>query len=104
LNSSCLEREVSNPCSMQNPCLVRLRATLSKQAWSYTTDACMHVDVSSLLALLVRRVTYKDGQMEGEPRPCAAVKGTQITVSNSQSHTHPQTHRHIHSHFEPLIL
>jgi DNA mismatch repair protein MLH1 len=36
----------------------------------------------SLLALLVRRVTYKDGQMEGEPRPCAAVKGTQITVEN----------------------
>jgi DNA mismatch repair protein MLH1 len=36
----------------------------------------------SLLALLVCRVTYKDGQMEGEPRPCAAVKGTQITVEN----------------------
>jgi len=28
------------------------------------------------------KVTYKDGQMEGEPRPCAAVKGTQITVEN----------------------
>lgn len=26
------------------------------------------------------RASYKDGQMEGEARPCAAVKGTQITV------------------------
>lgn len=28
------------------------------------------------------RVGYKDGKMEGDPRPCAAVKGTQITVEN----------------------
>eukprot|EP01018_Ginkgo_biloba_P023797 Gb_27061 [translate_table: standard] len=28
------------------------------------------------------RVAYKDGVMEQEPRPCAAVKGTQITVEN----------------------
>lgn len=28
------------------------------------------------------KATYKDGQMEGEARPCAAVKGTQITVEN----------------------
>eukprot|EP00897_Mesotaenium_endlicherianum_P005513 jgi/Mesen1/4990/ME000248S04271 len=28
------------------------------------------------------RATYKDGKMEGEARPCAAVKGTQITVEN----------------------
>ncbi|KAJ7568744.1 hypothetical protein O6H91_01G046200 [Diphasiastrum complanatum] len=26
------------------------------------------------------RVSYKDGAMEGEPRPCAAIKGTQIMV------------------------
>lgn len=29
------------------------------------------------------RATYKDGQMEGEARPCAAVKGTQISVRAS---------------------
>ncbi|KAJ7568741.1 hypothetical protein O6H91_01G046000 [Diphasiastrum complanatum] len=28
------------------------------------------------------RVSYKDGAMEGEPRPCAAIKGTQIMVEN----------------------
>ncbi|KAI5069224.1 hypothetical protein GOP47_0015525 [Adiantum capillus-veneris] len=28
------------------------------------------------------RASYKDGVMEGEPRPCAAVKGTQIMVEN----------------------
>ncbi|KAG0627657.1 hypothetical protein M758_2G218500 [Ceratodon purpureus] len=28
------------------------------------------------------KATYKDGQMEGDARPCAAVKGTQITVEN----------------------
>lgn len=28
------------------------------------------------------KATYKDGQMEGEARPCAAVKGTQISVEN----------------------
>lgn len=28
------------------------------------------------------KASYKDGQMEGEARPCAAVKGTQITVEN----------------------
>ncbi|KAJ3683223.1 hypothetical protein LUZ60_013450 [Juncus effusus] len=28
------------------------------------------------------RVSYKDGVMEHEPRPCAAVKGTQIMVEN----------------------
>lgn len=26
------------------------------------------------------RVSYRDGVMEHEPRPCAAVKGTQIMV------------------------
>ncbi|KGN45878.2 DNA mismatch repair protein MLH1 isoform X2 [Cucumis sativus] len=28
------------------------------------------------------RVSYRDGVMEHEPKPCAAVKGTQITVEN----------------------
>lgn len=28
------------------------------------------------------RVSYRDGLMEHEPKPCAAVKGTQITVEN----------------------
>ncbi|XP_024542568.1 LOW QUALITY PROTEIN: DNA mismatch repair protein MLH1 [Selaginella moellendorffii] len=28
------------------------------------------------------RASYKDGAMEGDPRPCAAVKGTQIMVEN----------------------
>ncbi|XP_019429395.1 PREDICTED: DNA mismatch repair protein MLH1-like [Lupinus angustifolius] len=28
------------------------------------------------------RVSYKDGAMEHEPKPCAAVKGTQVTVEN----------------------
>lgn len=28
------------------------------------------------------RVSYRDGVMEQEPRPCAAVKGTQIMVEN----------------------
>ncbi|KAG0627652.1 hypothetical protein M758_2G218500 [Ceratodon purpureus] len=32
--------------------------------------------------LISVRATYKDGQMEGDARPCAAVKGTQITVEN----------------------
>lgn len=30
--------------------------------------------------LLWFRVSYRDGVMEHEPRPCAAVKGTQIMV------------------------
>eukprot|EP00271_Cylindrocystis_brebissonii_P008873 TRINITY_DN233_c1_g1_i3.p1 TRINITY_DN233_c1_g1~~TRINITY_DN233_c1_g1_i3.p1 ORF type:complete len:709 (+),score=177.20 TRINITY_DN233_c1_g1_i3:641-2767(+) len=28
------------------------------------------------------RASYKDGQLEGEPRPCAAVRGTQINVED----------------------
>ena len=32
------------------------------------------------------RVSYKEGAVEGEMRPCAAVKGTQITVSVNMHH------------------
>jgi DNA mismatch repair protein MLH1 len=28
------------------------------------------------------RVSYRDGVMENEPKPCAAVKGTQVMVEN----------------------
>ena len=34
-----------------------------------------------LLPLPFARVLYKDGQMDGPPATCAAVKGTKITVS-----------------------
>ena len=30
--------------------------------------------------LFISRVSYRDGVMEDEPKPCAAVKGTQIMV------------------------
>ncbi|KAL2653676.1 hypothetical protein R1flu_021804 [Riccia fluitans] len=43
-----------------------------------------HVSVITMTAGKTHgyKVSYKDGTMEGEPRPCAAVKGTQIMVEN----------------------
>ncbi|CAO1943126.1 unnamed protein product [Urochloa humidicola] len=43
-----------------------------------------HVTVTTITAgqLHGYRVSYKDGVMENEPKPCAAVKGTQIMVEN----------------------
>ncbi|KAL5724741.1 DNA mismatch repair protein [Ranunculus cassubicifolius] len=43
-----------------------------------------HVTVTTITAgqLHGYRATYKDGVMEHEPRPCAAVKGTQIMIEN----------------------
>lgn len=43
-----------------------------------------HVTVTTITAgqLHGYRVSYKDGVMENEPKPCAAVKGTQIMIEN----------------------
>ncbi|XP_022159006.1 DNA mismatch repair protein MLH1 [Momordica charantia] len=43
-----------------------------------------HVTVTTITKgqLYGYRVSYRDGVMEHEPKPCAAVKGTQITVEN----------------------
>ncbi|KAH1255929.1 DNA mismatch repair protein MLH1 [Glycine soja] len=41
-----------------------------------------HILLSNIFCLLWFRVSYRDGVMEHQPRPCAAVKGTQIMVEN----------------------
>ncbi|BBN11049.1 DNA mismatch repair protein MLH1 [Marchantia polymorpha subsp. ruderalis] len=43
-----------------------------------------HLSVTTMTAGKTHgyKVSYKDGVMEGDPRPCAAVKGTQILVEN----------------------
>jgi hypothetical protein len=39
-------------------------------------------DISyAMSSLVLVSVCYKDGVMENEPKPCAAVKGTQVMVS-----------------------
>jgi len=35
----------------------------------------------AMFSLFLVSVCYKDGVMENEPKPCAAVKGTQVMVS-----------------------
>lgn len=43
---------------------------------------CFNIQIFySYCAYVLVRATYKDGMMEHEPKPCAAVKGTQIMVS-----------------------
>jgi hypothetical protein len=38
-------------------------------------------DINYVMFVFLVSVCYKDGVMENEPKPCAAVKGTQIMVS-----------------------
>ena len=40
----------------------------------------MTLRIDEIMFCYCFRVSYKDGVMENEPKPCAAVKGTQIMV------------------------